>query len=101
MYDFYSQTNLIIQALVALIVVGTFYNLWTSTQVYGGVIGKAVRLFGLGTLFITLSIIETLLITFTVIDSNPTLAIAQQIMNLIGIGALGMGFSTLVSATKS
>lgn len=101
MYDFYSQTNFIIQCLVAVIIAGTFYNLWTSTKVYGGLIGKAVRLFGFGTLFVTLSIIETLLVTFMVIDNTPRLAIAQQIMNLLGIACLGMGFSTLVSATKS
>jgi len=100
MHDFYSQSNLIIQSLVLVVILGTFYNLKTSTEVYGGIIGKAVRQFGVGTLFITLSIIETLLVTFGIIDNSANLVIAQQIMNLIGLVCLGLGFSTLVSATK-
>jgi hypothetical protein len=101
MVDFYSQTNLIIQGLVAVIILGTYYNLISSTKMYGGIIGKAVRQFGVGTLFVTLSIIETLLVTFGVIENSANLAIAQQIMNLIGLVALGLGFSTLVAGSKA
>ena len=101
MYDFSSHTSVIIQALIAIIIVGMFYNLKISTQVYGGVIGRAIRLLGLGTLFITLSIIEHLLVVFLVIDNTSTIAIAQEIMNLLGLAFLGLGFSELVSATKS
>lgn len=101
MYDFTSQANLIIQGLIAVVIVGMLYSIWSSTKMYGGLIGKAVRLFGLGTTFVTLAIIEHLLITFTIIQNNPQIAIAQEIMNLIGLACLGIGFSTLISATKS
>lgn len=101
MYDFSSHTDVVIQALIAMIIIGMFLNLRAGTKLYGGMIGKAIRLFGLGTLFITLSIIEHLLITFLVIENTPGIAIAQEVMNLIGLACLGLGFSQLVSATKS
>jgi len=92
---------MVIQVLIAVIIIGMFLNLKHSTEIYGGLIGKAVRLFGLGTLFITLSIIEHLLVTFLVIENSQTIAIAQEIMNLLGLAFLGLGFSQLVAATKS
>jgi hypothetical protein len=100
MYNFFSNSNLIIQAFMAVIVVGMFYSLWNSTKLYGGIIGKAIRLFGLGMLFITLSILEHLLIVFMVIQNNPQLAIVQDIMSLVGLVFLAFGFSTLAAAVK-
>ncbi len=100
MFNVTSQANLYIQAFVAVIVIGMFYNLWTSTKLYGGLIGKAVRLFGLGTLFITLAIMEHLLIVFQIIRNDPRLALAQDGFDLIGLIFLGLGFSALISATK-
>jgi hypothetical protein len=101
MNDFTSYTGVLTQGLIVVIILGMFYNLWNSTRIYGGLIGKAIRLLGLGTVFITLSIIEHLLVTFTVVENTTTIAIAQEIMNLFGIAFLGLGFSKLVSATKS
>jgi len=101
MYDISANSDVVIQVLIAVIIIGMFLNLRSSTKLYGGIIGKAVRLFGLGTLFITLSIIEHLLVTFLVIDNTLGIAIAQEIMDLVGLALLGLGFSQLVSATKS
>ncbi len=101
MYDFPSSSDMVIQVLIGVIIVGVFLNLKNSTKLYGGMIGKAIRLLGFGTLFITLSIIEHLLVTFMVIENTATIAIAQEIMNLIGLALLGSGFFQLVAATKS
>lgn len=101
MYDYISQANLIIQGCVAVIIVGMFYDIWSSTKVYGGIVGKAIRLFGLGMLFITISIIENLLVTFLIVQNSPELALAQEIMNLAGLVFLGLGFSKLASANKA
>lgn len=100
MFTLTSNANLYIQAFVAMIVIGMFYNLWISTKLYGGIIGKAVRLFGIGTLFITLAIIEHLLVVFQIIRSDPRLAVAQDAFDLVGLIFLGLGFSALISATK-
>ena len=51
MFEFSSQTNLMIQALILVIIIGVFYNLWSSTKMYGGIIGSAIRLIGIGMLF--------------------------------------------------
>jgi hypothetical protein len=101
MYDLISQSNTIIQGLIAIIIIGMFYSLWHSTHLYGGIIGKAVRYLGLGTMFITVAILEHLLITFSIIQNDPQIAIAQEIFNLLGLVFLGLGFSTLVQATKA
>lgn len=100
MYSFFSHPNLIIQAFMVVIVIGMFYSLWSSTKLYGGIIGKAIRMFGLGMLFITLSILEHLLIVFMIIQNDPQLAVAQDILSLAGLVFLALGFSTLASAAK-
>ena len=100
MYDYTSQAGLLIQGFLVAILIGVFYNLWVSTKVYGGIIGLAVRLFGIGMLFITLSLIERVLINFGIIQSTPDLAMVQDIMSLIGLVFLGLGFSKLASGAK-
>lgn len=101
MYEVSSQAGFIIQGLMAVIIVGVFYNLWVSTRMYGGIIGQAIRLLGVGMLFVTISAIERVLVNFTVIQPSINLAIAQDIFNLIGLVFLGLGFSKLASATKA
>lgn len=100
MYEFSSQANLIIQFFIAIILIGAFYNLWISTRVYGGIIGAAVRLLGLGMLFITISVIEHVLINFKIIETSVNLSLAQDILTIIGLALLSFGFSKLASATK-
>lgn len=100
MYEVSSQAGIIIQGLIAVIIMGVFYNLWVSTRVYGGIIGLAIRFLGLGMLFVTISAIERVLANLAVIDQNLNLAIAQDIFNLIGLVFLGLGFSKLASVTK-
>lgn len=92
--------GIITQGLIAVIIIGMFYNLWSGTRLYGGLIGRAIRLLGLGTVLITLAIIEHLLVTFLVIENTAVIALAQEIMNLFGLVFLGLGFAQLVSATK-
>ncbi len=100
MYEFSSEANLFIQAFIAIIIIGVFYNLWSSTKMYGGIIGSAIRLLGLGMLFITVAVIERILINFNIIVVSETLALAQDILNLAGLLLLGLGFSKLASASK-
>jgi len=101
MYEFNSQANLFIQAFITVIIIGVFYNLWISTKLYGGIIGIAVRLLGLGMLFVTIAVIERVLVNFSIIQTSPNIALAQDIFNLIGLVLLALGFSKLASATKS
>jgi hypothetical protein len=100
MYEFHSQANLIIQGFIAAIIVGVFYNLWSTTKIYGGIIGKAIRLLGFGMLFITIAVIERVLINFAIVVPTPNLALAQDILNLFGLIFIAAGFSRLAAATK-
>lgn len=101
MYEFNSQANLFIQAFIAIIIIGVFYNLWISTKLYGGIIGTAVRLLGMGMLFVTISVIERVLVNFSIIITSPNIALAQDIFSLIGLVLLALGFSKLASVAKS
>lgn len=93
--------NLIIQGTIAAILIGMFYNVWVSTKVYGGLIGKAVRLLGLGLLFITIAVIEKILLNFDIITSSVELNLIQDVLTLIGLFFLSVGFSHLASAAKT
>ena len=101
MYEFLSQGNLIIQGCIAAIIIGIFYSLWSSTKAYGGVIGQAVRFLGIGMLFITIAVIERILVNLDVVIVTPNLGLAQDILNLIGLVFLGFGFSRLGSVSKA
>ncbi|OGE81906.1 MAG: hypothetical protein A3H72_02505 [Candidatus Doudnabacteria bacterium RIFCSPLOWO2_02_FULL_48_8] len=92
--------NLVIQGFIAVILVGIFYNVWVSTRVYGGIIGRAVRFLGIGMLFITIAVIEKILLNFALLQATPNLSLAQDVLTLLGLFFLAMGFSKLASVAK-
>lgn len=97
---FNSSANLIIQGCIAVVLIGVVYNLMVSTRAYGGIVGKATRLFGLGILFFSIAVIERALENFSIIEPSVRSAIFQDIMSLFGLVFLGFGFSKLASGTK-
>jgi len=101
MYDFSSQTNVVIQGLLGIIILGVFTNIWNSTKAYGGIIGGAIRFLGFGMLFMSISVLERILINFQIIAISPNLSLAQDILSLLGLALLGIGFSRLAAATKA
>ena len=100
MYQFESSANLIIQGCIAAVLIGVFYNLMISTKAYGGIVGRAIRLLGIGIIFFSLSAIEHALVNFSIIQPTLQYAILQDVMSLIGLVFLGLGFSKLASGTK-
>ena len=101
MYLFNSEANLVIQGCIAVVIIGVFYNLWSSTKAYGGIIGKALRWIGVGILFFSLAAIERALVNFSIIEPTLTTGIIQDCMSLIGLVFLGLGFSKLASVAKA
>ncbi|HEX9502743.1 MAG TPA: hypothetical protein VF974_00260 [Patescibacteria group bacterium] len=100
MFQFESTTNLFIQGCIAVVLIGVFYNFMITTKAYGGIVGKAIRLLGIGIIFFSLSAIEHALVNFSIIKPTLQSAILQDIMSLIGLVFLGLGFSKLASGTK-
>jgi hypothetical protein len=92
--------NIIVQGLIAVIIIGMFYTLWTTTRAYGGMIGNSIRLLGFGILFITVAVIEKMLLNFNVIELSANLELAQDVLNLVGLSLLAWGFSKLASAAR-
>jgi hypothetical protein len=95
-----NPVSFLVQGLVTVIVIGGFYSLYASTKVYGGLIGQAIRLLGVGMMFVVIAIIEKILINFAIIPLTPTLSLVQDGFNLLGILFLGLGFSKLAAAAK-
>lgn len=101
MYEFASSANMIIQGCIVAVIIGVFYNLMISTQAYGGIVGKSIRLIGIGILFFSLSAIERALVNFSIIHSTFQTGLIQDILSLLGLVFLGLGFSKLASGTKA
>lgn len=101
MYLFISTPNLLIQACMAVIVLGVFYNLWVSTKAYGGIVGTAVRLLGVGLVFFSLSSLEHALVTFNIVHLTYEVSILQDVLSLLGLSFLGLGFSKLAAGAKA
>jgi multisubunit Na+/H+ antiporter MnhC subunit len=93
--------NEFIQICIGVIVVGSFYSLWSSSKIYGGIIGTAVRLFGIGMLFFIMAVFERLLVSFSIIQPSVNLDLTQQLFDLAGLIFLGWGFLKLASANKA
>lgn len=101
MSEIVSQANLFIQICLGVIVVGVFYSLWSSSKVYGGIIGTAIRLFGIGVVFFTVAVFERLLVSFSIIQTSINVALAQSVFDLMGLIFLGWGFWKLASARNT
>lgn len=93
--------NFAVQGLILIIVVGAFYSLLASTKAYGGLIGKAIRLLGVGMLFVVIATLEKILINFGIIKGADTFSLIQDALNLVGLLFLGIGFSKLAAAAKA
>lgn len=83
------------------ILIGVFYNLWASTRLFGGAIGRSLRLLGVGLVFITLAVIEKALVNFGAIAFSANLSLIVDVLNLIGLVLLALGFSKLAHSAKS
>ncbi len=94
------NVGLIIQGLIVAIIIGMFYTVWATTRAYGGIIGKSLRFLAFGILFISIAVIEKMLLNFNVIEATANLSMVQDLMNLVGLGLLSWGFSKLAAASK-
>ena len=101
MSDIASQANLFIQICLGVIVVGAFYSLWSSSKVYGGIIGTAIRLFGIGMVFFTVAVFERLLVSFSIVQTGVNVILIQSVFDLMGLIFLGWGFWKLASARNT
>lgn len=96
-----SPINTLLQGFIAVILIGVFYNVWVTSRSYGGIIGHAIRLLSLGLLFVTVGVIEKILVTLQVIEYTINLSVVQDVLTLIGLIFLALGFSKLASVTKT
>jgi hypothetical protein len=101
MFGINPQTDLyIIHGFVLIVALGVYYNLWTSTKLYGGLIGKAIRFIGIGMLFFTVAVIERILLNFQIVQDSVQVGMIQDIMNVVGLALLFYGYLKLAAATR-
>ena len=96
-----SPIFILVEGLVVIIIIGGLYSLYASTRSYGGLMGSAIRLLGIGMLFVILAAIEKILMNFSILEDSNTVGLIQDGFNLVGILFLGLGFSKLASIAKS
>ncbi|MBI2607465.1 MAG: hypothetical protein HYW51_01430 [Candidatus Doudnabacteria bacterium] len=101
MLENFGLSNLVVHGLIFAIMIGGLYNLWHTTKLYGGLIGKAIRLLGIGMLFIVVAVIQEFLLKFGVLNDTTLLALGQDLVTLIGLFFLAIGFSKLASVNKT
>src|SRR3989344_2283394 len=77
-----------------------FYNLMMSTKLYGGIIGKAVRLIGVATMLVAVASIENVLLKFKIVEHSLTASVFQDLLILVSLVLLGIAFSKLGSVNK-
>jgi hypothetical protein len=90
----------VVHSLIVAILIGMFYVIWITTKAYGGVIGRSLRLFGFGILFISIAVIEKMLINFTVLPNTAEISLVQDVFTLTGLIILAFGFTKLAAASR-
>lgn len=100
MFTLNSELNNILQALIIVILIGMLYSLWMTTKAYGGIIGKAVRLIGIGITLISIVVLEKMLVNFSVVLNTPNLQLAQDILTLLSLLFLSWGFKKLAAVAQ-
>lgn len=95
-----SELNNILQALIVVILIGMLYSLWMTTKAYGGIIGYAVRLIGIGITLISIVVLEKMLINFGIVENSTNLQLAQDILTLLSLLFLSWGFKKLAAVAK-
>lgn len=96
-----SELNNILQALIVVIMIGMLYTVWHTARAYGGLIGRAVQMMGIGITLVSAVVLEKTLINFDVVENSPNLAMAQDIFTLAALVFLFIGFRRLAKIAKS
>ena len=61
----YNTAQFIWSTLILAITVGVLYNLWRTTLTFGGIIGKGLRMIGLGIVFLSVEALDRVAVAFT------------------------------------
>lgn len=96
-----TELNNIIHGLIGVILIGMFYSLWMTTKAYGGLIGRAIRLIGIGLILTSIVVIEKMLINFGVILNSANIQIIQDGITLLSLLFLSLGFKRLATIAKA
>lgn len=100
MFTLNSELNNILQALIIVILCGMLYSLWMTTKAYGGIIGKAVRLIGVGITLISIVVLEKMLVNFSVVENSVDMQLVQDVLTLASLLFLSWGFKKLAAVAK-
>ncbi|MBX4188065.1 MAG: hypothetical protein KW793_02930, partial [Candidatus Doudnabacteria bacterium] len=68
---------------------------------FGGLIGRAIRMIGIGIILISIIVIEKMLINFGVIANSTNIQLVQDGITLISLLFLSLGFKRLATIAKA
>ena len=93
MFQIFSKIGLLIQAGILLVLFIGLFNLWKNTKDVESQVRNTILSFGIGMMFICAATLERVLVNFAVLVPNDILGQTQDIINLIGLIFLSIGFS--------
>ena len=93
---------LLIQILFAVAILGIIYTLWSTTRVYGGLIGGALKWIGVGMMFFAVESLDRVLGSYGLVQSVTWLdeQTAHNILLLLGLAFSAVGFSKLTKIAR-
>jgi hypothetical protein len=101
MFTLSSELNNILQALIIVILIGMLFSVWKTSHAYGGIIGSAVRLIGVGITLLSVLVLERMLVNFSVVENTANMRMVQDILTLLSLLFLSWGFKKLASVAKA
>ncbi|MEK9180808.1 MAG: hypothetical protein AAB871_01075 [Patescibacteria group bacterium] len=103
----YNTAQFIWSTLILAITVGVLYNLWRTTLTFGGIIGKGLRMIGLGIVFLSVEALDRVAVAFTdsgivssLVSYNMTTVVHNSIF-VVGLFFVAVGYIRLSSAGKN
>lgn len=101
MFTLSSELNNILQALIFVILIGMMTSVWKTSHAYGGIIGSAVRLIGIGITLVSVLVLERMLVNFSVVIDTTNMRMVQDVLTLLALLFLSWGFKKLASVGKA
>ncbi len=96
-----SELNNVLQALIVVIMIGMLYTVWHTARAYGGLIGKAVHMVGIGITLVSAVVLEKIIVNFGVVENTVNLVLIQDVLTLASLVFLFIGFRRLAQVGKA
>lgn len=101
-----SGMELFLELVILLFVGGILYNLWNTITAFGGLIGKALKLVGIGIFLFSFDAVHKVLVhfgvdIFEIVFSPSGAEVFHDVVVVVGLFFLAWGLSKMAKIAKS